>query len=185
MKKGFTLLEVILAITIFTLIVVIIGGTVRLGLKAWEKGEASADASMRLRGLSERLTQQIKSIYPYKMIYQEKPVRAFGGQYDAMWFVASTANYLYGGFKWYSYYVKDGTLMTNEGFMPDKQLGPKLFDGGQVLDRGLSKVRFRFLSPEGEWKDLWLLTDNIPAAVSVSIDNETYVVYIPSVKAEK
>ncbi len=184
MRKGFTLLEVILAISILTLVVVIIGGTVRLGVKAWEKGEASADASMRVRTLTERLTQQIKSIYPYKIIYEEKPVRVFAGRNDAMLFVASTPNYLYGGYKWYSYYVKDGNLMTKEGFVPDKEFLTKLFNDGQILDPGMALVRFRYLSPEGEWKDVWPLTDNIPAAVSVTLGKETYVIYVPTAKAE-
>lgn len=186
MKKGFTLLEVVIAITILCLVALIVGSSVRLGLKAWDKGEASADVSMRIRALSERVTQQLKSVYPYKIFIDGKFVYAFEGKPDGLWFAASTPNYLYGGFKWVSFFMKEGSLMLGEGLIPDKQLLSRVTEGGEVFDPDVKNVRFSYLSAtEGDWKDEWPLGDTFPTAVKVVLDGLTFVVNIPSVIVEK
>jgi prepilin-type N-terminal cleavage/methylation domain-containing protein len=71
-RGGFTLLEVIIAITILSLIMVIIGSAFRLGIQAWGRGEKETEDGQRLRALSSLLSQQLKSIYPYRINPEDK-----------------------------------------------------------------------------------------------------------------
>ena len=74
-KKGFTLLELILALGIVGFIVVISLGAIRLGTSAQEIGHIKIDTFQRLRFIQNQITQKIKSTYPV-FIFQNKPVFA-------------------------------------------------------------------------------------------------------------
>ncbi|HXX35064.1 MAG TPA: type II secretion system protein GspJ [Thermodesulfobacteriota bacterium] len=64
---GFTLLEVVVTLTILGLILLIISGAFRLGLSAWEKGESAREGYDRVRTVSRLVCQQIKSSVPYRI----------------------------------------------------------------------------------------------------------------------
>ena len=66
MKKiynGFTLLEVLISITILALILAVIMGAMRLGSKAWETGNRKVEEIQRERISFDLLAEDIKSIY--------------------------------------------------------------------------------------------------------------------------
>jgi general secretion pathway protein J len=60
-SKGFTLLELIIALTITTVIVVIIFGALRVGIRAWEKGEKDVDIRQRQRIVLDLIKRQLAS----------------------------------------------------------------------------------------------------------------------------
>ena len=74
-QKGFTLLELILALGIVGFIVSISLGAIRLGASAQEIGHIKIDTFQRLRFIQNQITQKIKSTYPV-FIFQNKPVFA-------------------------------------------------------------------------------------------------------------
>jgi general secretion pathway protein J len=59
---GFTLLELLISLSILSVVVVLIMGTFRIGIRAWEKGEADIDAQQSYRAALDRLSQQIASV---------------------------------------------------------------------------------------------------------------------------
>ena len=61
---GFTLLELILAMSIVAIIVALGLGGVRLGISARDVGEQKVDVYQRLRMISEQLKQKLQSTYP-------------------------------------------------------------------------------------------------------------------------
>jgi len=185
-EKGFTLLEILIAITILSLIAVIIGGSVRLGIRAWEKGEAGIDGSQRLRVLSERLSQQIKSAYPYEIETEDGKVVAFGGGPDSLWFVTSlTTHAAESPLKWVSYSVKDGALVVKEGRLPDKKLLEMVSEKGVVLAPEVSELSLEYLSREGRWEESWDLKESLPQAVRISMSGiPSFVVSIPAGRTE-
>ena len=63
-QKGFTLLELILAMSIVAIIVALGLGGVRLGISARDVGEQKVDIYQRLRIISEQLKQKLQSTYP-------------------------------------------------------------------------------------------------------------------------
>jgi len=61
-NNGFTLLELLMSLTILSIIVVIIFGALRIGVRAWEKGEKQVDAHQRYRIVLDLMKQQLSSI---------------------------------------------------------------------------------------------------------------------------
>lgn len=177
-KKGFTLLELLIAMAILSLITLIVGSSLGLGIRAWDKGEADIDNSQRLRFFSERLSQQIKSAYPYQIEIDGKKVVAFQGKSDSIWFVTPSD----AGLKWVSYFVKDDALMLREGIIPDKKVLEKISVEGDVLDSKVSALKFEyFSSEEKEWKESWDSDKTLPGAVRVRVDKfQPFVMSIPS-----
>jgi general secretion pathway protein J len=62
---GFTLLELMISLTIVSLIVLIIFGCFRVGIRAWVKGEEDVDVRQRLRIVMELMKHQLASASLY------------------------------------------------------------------------------------------------------------------------
>lgn len=60
---GFTLLELIIALTVLGVIVTIVFGALRVGVRAWEKGERDIETRQRERIVLDRIARQMASIY--------------------------------------------------------------------------------------------------------------------------
>ncbi len=180
-SAGFTLLELIIAITILPLIILIIGNGFRLGMNAWEKGENETVWTQRFRVLSGVLSQQIKSAYPYGMEVDEERVMLFEGTSDSIMFVTTLTDSGYGGFKWVRYFHKEGTLFHKEGLLPDKKLMEKTSGDEEVVDTNIEEISFAYLSLEDkEWKDSWEYGEKLPGAVRVKISYfEPFLITIP------
>jgi type II secretory pathway component PulJ len=86
--KGFTLLELLLAVAILMLIVGIIGGALRLSVRSWEKGEDEVEEFRKTRIVLAKLAQQLKSFYPYWLQQEQRWSLAFDGQSQALTFVS-------------------------------------------------------------------------------------------------
>ena len=93
-NKGFTLLELVLSLSITGFIVAISLGAIRLGTTAQETGHLKTDTSQRIRLIQNQLGQKIKSNYPVfkyqeKNNSQKKPGRflSFDGGNDYLRFV--------------------------------------------------------------------------------------------------
>jgi general secretion pathway protein J len=63
-SPGFTLMEMLLAITVLVIIVVIIGGAMRLGYRSADSGERKIESADRLRRSVEIMESQIQSSLP-------------------------------------------------------------------------------------------------------------------------
>ncbi|MEW5803538.1 MAG: prepilin-type N-terminal cleavage/methylation domain-containing protein [bacterium] len=60
-KKGFTLIEVLIALTILSMIMAVTMGGFRLGIRSWETGEKRMEELQRIRCTFDILIQDIKS----------------------------------------------------------------------------------------------------------------------------
>ena len=91
MDQGFTLIEVIITMTILGLILLIIFGAFRLGLSAWERGESIKEEFQKERIISQLISQQVKSMVPYKIKTQkaEGNYLAFEGKAHSLKFVSA------------------------------------------------------------------------------------------------
>jgi general secretion pathway protein J len=173
MQSGFTLLELILSMTILSMVSLLIGSGFHLGLRYWDLGDKEILETQRLRALSGLMSQGMKSAYPYKMKIDDEKVVLFEGEKDSVLFVTTSVEPHEGGFKWVSYtYKEDGVLLYNEGILPDKDVLDKVSKDEEILDKEIREVTFEYLSPEDEeWQESWELSDELPAAVRVSIEH--------------
>ena len=171
-KTGFTILELLVSLTILTFIALIIGQGFRIGVNSWEKGEAETIATQKLRILSGMLTQQLKSFYHYrtKLEGEVKESILFKGENDSIFFVTTFADNSYGGLKWVRYSYKEGVLYYREGLLPDKDVMDNIEGDEEVLDSDMEEVTFEYYAGnEDEWKDSWDDEDSIPDSVRIKL----------------
>ena len=64
-RAGFTLLEVVLAMTSLVMVTAICYAAFHLGMRAVERGEVAVVTAQRLRVASDVLIRQVKSAVPY------------------------------------------------------------------------------------------------------------------------
>ncbi len=94
-EQAFTLLELLISMTILSIIVVVILSGFRIGTRSWEAGERRTEKNQRLRIAAAQLTQEIRSSFSLKikgMVEDtEKQFGAFVGDSDSLKFVTSTS----------------------------------------------------------------------------------------------
>jgi general secretion pathway protein J len=171
-KTGFTILELIVSITILTLVLLIIGQGFRLGINSWEKGEAETVETQQLRILSGMLTQQLKSFYLYRTKLDDDVQESivFQGEDDSILFVTTLVDSSYGGLKWVRYSYDEGVLYYKEGLLPDKDILDNIEGDEEILASDIEEVLFEYyVSHEEEWKDSWENEDAVPDAVRVKL----------------
>lgn len=180
-QAGFTLVEVILAIVILSLVTLIIGSGFRLGIDAWERGDRETSDIQKYRVLYELFSRQLKSSYPYRMKIDEDNVVIFKGESDSITFVTVSNDSYVSGFRWIRYRYKDGALLFREGMLPDKKLFETNSADDEVIESNIGEVKFSYLASDAEeWKGSWETGDGLPAAVMFKIgDFEPMRVALP------
>jgi general secretion pathway protein J len=178
--RAFTLLELMISITLLTMVILIIGNVFRIGMNAWEKGEEETGWTQRFRVLSGLFSQQFKSVYPYMMEIDDENVVLFSGEADSVLFVTTLAESSYGGFKWVRYSHKDGTIFLKEGLLPDKELMDNISGDEEIVDSYIEELKFEYKSHDDEWNDSWDYGEVLPKAIKVKIPYfEPFLITIP------
>lgn len=171
-ERGFTLLELIIAFAIIGLLLLIVGSGLRLGVRAWERGEGIVDETQRLRTITEKLSSEIRSVYPYQISREGKKDLVFEGKSDSLSFVTSQVDINWmGGFKWVSYRVKDGDLVLEKRIVPDKKLDESEGEKA-ILEKRIKEIKFEFYDrKEDRWESSWDTKDKgrLPEIVKVTI----------------
>ena len=85
---GFTLLELMISLTILGLILVIVFGALRIGVRAWEKGEKDIDVHQRERIVLALVKAQIASASATEITGKEADQFRFEGEAESMAFVS-------------------------------------------------------------------------------------------------
>jgi len=160
---GFTLIEVIVSLTILGFILVITFGAFRLSLSAWDRGEQTREEYQRQRTAIQLISRQIKSMVPYKIKTQkaEGDYLAFEGKPQSVKFVSSLSlkSVQPNGFVFAIYDFKDGgqeggRLVVYEQRVVNKDFfeeGPKEELEVNLLE-GVTDVRFEYFREEDKEK---------------------------------
>lgn len=85
---GFTLLELLISMTILAVIVSLTFGAFRLGARAWEKGEEKVEAQQRTRIVLALLQEQIAALTVRKVADNGKQAFALRGTPNALEFAS-------------------------------------------------------------------------------------------------
>ncbi|MBC8413025.1 MAG: hypothetical protein ISR96_09700 [Nitrospira sp.] len=170
-SSGVTLLELLLSLTILTMITMIIGQGIHIGMNSWKKGDHETVESQRLRILSGRLSQQLKSAYPYTIKEDNADIVLFEGEKNSIMFVTAMTDLPFGGFKWVRYSYKDETLFYGEGILPDKKFLDETSNNElDIMDTAIGEIVFEYYNAEDEeWKEAWETGSGVPGAVRVRI----------------
>jgi prepilin-type N-terminal cleavage/methylation domain-containing protein len=178
--RGFTLVEVTLALAIFGLLVLVAYSAFFVGQRAVIAGERDAEINQRLRVVSDLIGRQIRSTVFYFARFDEDVLPYFVGGPTAVSFVTSAPQSRGGtGLAVVTYQVVGDQLILEErvGFNPDDLYAPPRDAHVEhaVLLSGFNALRFEFLphdDPEMQWQTNWDAReeDTLPAAVRVSVD---------------
>ena len=172
--RGFTLIEVALALSIAAAVLVIVFGGLRVGLAAWSKGEARASELDHARGVLVLLERALDGAFPYRFVAPEqREVRIlFDGRPDQVTF-ATLAPPFPGrvpiAFTAVSLSHEAAGLTLRQQVLPNllalDRLAPVL------VDPETTGVRFRYLGEQpGAWQDEWDMSreETIPRAVEIT-----------------
>lgn len=175
--RGFTLLELVIAITLMGLILVVLYGGLRLGLNSTETGEQRAEASNRLRLVQEFLRRQlVQSMTVYRVNDNQEKVVVFSGQPDGIEFVAPMLAQLgQGGLYRVRIGVRDGRLtMRWRLYQADDPTAGE--ERETVLLDGVSTMEWAYFGPERDndpdpprWRPDWASTERRPLLVRLNL----------------
>ena len=173
--RGFTLIEVALALSIAAAVLVIVFGGLRVGLAAWGKGEARAARLDHARGVLVLLERALDGAFPYRFVPAERrEVRIlFDGRPDQLTF-ATLAPPFPGAvpiaFTAVSLSSEETGLALRQQVLPSPlafdRLPPVLVDGETAA------VRFRYLGETpGAWQEEWDMgrEETIPRAIEITL----------------
>lgn len=182
-QTGFTLVEVIIAMSLFALMAVILYGAFDLGHRAVEKGEISWEKNHRVRMVNSILGDHLRSAHPYRLS-PRNPAVFFQGEESRLTFVSAVSLGLGGrGMSKVSLYWQDegtgyGSLILEEQIpvrVQEEDAG-----GGHrnsvVLESGVGGVRIDYLPAqpeEDQWVDRWDGSErkSLPRAVRIHFKN--------------
>jgi prepilin-type N-terminal cleavage/methylation domain-containing protein len=181
-RSGFTLLEVILAMTALALMAAICYGAFHLGIRAVQQGEVAVVTAQRLRAASDVLIRQIKSAAPYCARNEDLDVYPhFRGTASSLTFVTGAGQLAGGALTRVVYRLEEApvrlVLEESVHFSPDGLARDPIDKPGEraaVLLEGFQQLRFEYLLNDGvetEWRPEWdgFSEETLPSAVRVMV----------------
>lgn len=189
-SSGFTLLEMVVTLTILGFILLIIFGAFRLGISAWEKGESSREEYQKVRAVSQLVSRQLKSMVPYKIKTEkaEGDYLAFEGRARSLKFVSALSmrakqpeGFVYAIYEFRDEGNEGGRLVVYEqrvlirkNFFEEE---PKE-ESGVPLIEGISDILFEYYQEEDSlknrkegWVEEWNAKEEkeLPRAVRMTV----------------
>ncbi len=206
-SPGFTLLELLISLTIIGLILVIVFGALRIGVRAWEKGEKDVEIRQRQRVVLGNIKRQIASTCLREIKSEDQKAFFFKGDKESMEFMSrvpmvptTRSGMVYvkyvvreeddGEKKRLMLYEKDVVFMEKEKSMDDRD-DADFFE----LIPGAENIGFEYLKgaedkdADPEWQDTWDPDSDtgIPLAVKITLEEDvdaTPIYVIARIQAE-
>lgn len=182
-QRGFTLLEMIIGITLLGFILVLLYGGLRLGTRSWDAGEKVVEASSRQAVVTEFLRKQLGSIYPlrWKPDEGQQEVLAFAGEPRSLRFAGyMPARLGTGGVHLLALEEeKDGEVsaLRLRWRLPDPELKDFEFpdeDNQARLIKDIESIEFAYFGAESQeaepaWHDAWHNETQLPVLIRVRV----------------
>jgi prepilin-type N-terminal cleavage/methylation domain-containing protein len=164
-SSGFTLIEVVLALSIFALMGAILYGAFSLAQNAVVKSQKSAAESQKQRSASDLIGSYIHSAFPYRASPQDA-APFFDGEPDAVTFVSAYSHAMGGrGMAKIQISADEGTsgranlrLEETTPVRLDNDSGVAGQSQGLVLEENVRQFRIDYLNPQTEddiWEESW------------------------------
>jgi len=174
--RGFTLVELVLALAIVGALLVIMFGGLRVALAAWTVGERRTDVLEHERGLVQLLSRSVSATYPYQAADAgaDQGRILFHGEPTQLSFVTleppmpSPAPIAFTAVT----ITQDAVagLVIRQQVLPNRAA----FELAQpvVSDAAVAAVRFRYQDPgSGEWRERWDADseEDLPRALEIRL----------------
>jgi len=152
---GFTLIEVVLALTIFALIGGILYGAFSLSHNAVEKSQVNSTRNQKQRSIADLLGSYVRSTFPYRESPQEQTA-FFEGDVESLTFVSAYSQGMGGRG------MAKIQITMDEDDNGRATVSSESGGGGQtysiVLQDNVKEFRLAYLDPQAEeetWEDRW------------------------------
>ena len=177
--RGFTLLELVLALSIVAVMLTILFGGLRIGLRAWQRGEERAEVLEHARSITQVIEQTLSGTYafqgPIDKLTQARIL--FQGEADKVSLVTMSPPLPLpapGAFTAVTLSMEAGAafgLAIREKALPN--FDPFEAVSPSVVDPTITGIRFRYLRDlNGDtWEDTWDGAQEryLPRAVEVTL----------------
>ncbi len=164
-SQGFTLIELVLAMTIMSVVVAVVSGGLWLGYRAWQRGATVMEEDLRIRTTFDILSEQLRSAFPVSRKAEEGETEtpAFTGDSGSLNFI-TTLPVGYedrGGLYFVKYFVERDPstglkrLKVYQRPVYTKEPPPdEMAKESRTLFEGLTEARWSYVS-EGRFLDRW------------------------------
>ena len=187
-QAGFTLLEVLMAITLLALLMAMAFGTLRTAIRITHSGERTVSATNQVRTVQEFLRRQLSHAMaiPFERMEDTGENHVFEADRDELRFVAPMPGHLANGgphVQWISF--AGGELLFDHaqlnGYDPDD---PKANNPREpvLLMGGISQAWFEYRGLDengelGDWEKSWENVQQLPLLVRLMVvfDNEAMI----------
>jgi general secretion pathway protein J len=171
---GFTLLELIISISLFAIIVLIVAGAASLGYRSFSSGERKLNAIERLRSSLTIIDAQVQSGVPLTLEDGGVKQYYFMGEQDALKF--STNYSIWGGQRGYvivNYRVEADDRGKRTLFATEYKVGMENTQETKLLE-GFDEITFDYFKQdateeEGEWISQWIDEEMMPTRIRINL----------------
>lgn len=176
-EAGFTLVEMLVALALFSLLVTVLFSNVQFGLKAWNKTSASTEQIDRAVVVQDVLRRIVGGLYP--MATSEngaQPLVDFSGSHDAMSFLGNAPLVMSGAGRFrYELVVERRDQQSNLVLNATPELAnDRSASAKTLLLSDVARAEFSYLG-EGKgnqpdkWTDSWTRRSDIPRLVRIRL----------------
>ncbi len=166
MKKRFTLIEMIVALSLLVLVASVLLFGTNTVVQSWERLESHTDAQEEIVRLDQTLSSMMRNVVPFSWPTEgeEKPWFQAGRQRIRFCYRHRLTNV--GRLRFCEFSQKEGKLIVRYADRPEKEFGQE-----SILARNVEDVSFRFadlsdgLTYEEEWRD----DSGLPAAIMIIV----------------
>jgi len=171
---GFTLLELLISIVMLGIIILIVTGAMRLGLRSVDAGEKKAESLERFRSSLNIIDSQIQSLFPITYNEEGTVNSNFTGSRESLQF--STNYSIWGVQKGYvtvSYNVSSEDTGKPVLYASENIMGMEDSRETKLLD-SFDEIYFEYFykdptEEEGKWVEEWTDTANIPEKIRLHL----------------
>lgn len=179
---GFTLIEIVIALTLVAALLAITFSGLRVGLTAWRRGEARAEQLQRARSLNQLLVRAIGGAHPYRVdaTGPDPAPSAFQGERDRLTFVTARPPIPLAiplAFTAVSLSVEDTGLIIREAALPSRATFGALVP--VLADPSVAALQLRYLrGSDRTWAERWdgVAEQELPAAIEITLTDQPPVV---------
>ena len=176
-EDGFTLLELLLALTLVGALLAITFGGLRVGLASWRQGEDRSEVQQHARSLVQVLGRTVAGTVAYVGEVKEgsAPVLLFQGEREGIGFVTADPPFpssISVAFTAVSLGVDKGEkpgLAIRQKPLPNTE--PLARPAPVLVDATVQSIKFRYQRDAGAWEDTWEGDKEkaLPRAVEITV----------------
>ncbi len=180
---GFTLLELVLALTLLAVMLAMLFGGLRMGVRAWDAGTGRGDRADQVLLTASFVRKELATAFPWRFKDPLEVKLAFRGDRDGLRFVSMRpADIAGGGLSFVSFAYEPGRdaaggrLVMRRAFAAADASDFSSLDASDpfaLLD-GVTEARFSYFGAESDasvpaWGDKWDRPQRLPTHVRIDL----------------